>query len=144
MADNETLQSLEHELLVLLRRIRRLVVERARTVHPDLSPVGYSMLLALQDTGPQRASDLVGLFAIDKGAVSRQVGALLDLGLIERSPDPQDRRAAILALTDEGSRRIAAVAAERLREIGERLAEWEPGELETLVSLMSRYNAALE
>ncbi len=144
MADTQTLQSLEHELLVLLRRIRRLVVERARTVHPDLSPVGYSMLLALQDTGPQRASDLVGLFAIDKGAVSRQVGALLDLGLIERSPDPQDRRAAILALTDEGSRRIAAVAAERLREIGERLAEWEPGELETLVSLMSRYNAALE
>ncbi len=144
MADNQTLQSLEHELLVLLRRIRRVVVERARMVHPDLSPVGYSMLLALQDTGPQRASDLVGLFAIDKGAVSRQVGALLDLGLIERSPDPQDRRAAILALTDEGARRITEVAAQRLREIGERLEAWEPGELETLVSLMSRYNAALE
>ncbi len=62
----------------------------------------YSMLMALNDTGPRRASDLVELFSVDKGAVSRQVQALLELGLIERSPDPDDRRAAILAITDEG------------------------------------------
>ena len=87
MADDETMRALEHEMGVLVRRIRRLIAERARMVHPDLSPVAYSMLMALNDSGPRRASDLVDIFSIDKGAVSRQVQALLDLGLIERSPD---------------------------------------------------------
>ena len=107
MADDETMRALEHEMGVLVRRIRRMIAERARMVHPDLSPVAYSMLMALNDSGPRRASDLVDMFSIDKGAVSRQVGSLLDLGLIERSPDPEDRRAAILAITEEGSRRLA-------------------------------------
>ncbi len=76
MADDETMRALEHEMGVLVRRIRRMIAERARMVHPDLSPVAYSMLMALNDSGPRRASDLVDIFAIDKGAVSRHNSAL--------------------------------------------------------------------
>ena len=144
MADDQTMRALEHEMGVLVRRIRRLIAERARLVHPDLSPVGYSMLVALNDSGPRRASDLVDLFSIDKGAVSRQVGSLLDLGMIERSPDPEDRRAAILAITQEGSRRLATVAALRRREVGERLSGWSDEDLRSFVGMMARYNGALE
>lgn len=144
MADEQTMRALEHEMGVLVRRIRRLIAERARMVHPDLSPVGYSMLMALNDSGPRRASDLVDLFSIDKGAVSRQVGSLLELGMIERSPDPEDRRAAILAITDEGSRRLATVAALRRREVGELLSGWTDEELRRFVDMMARYNGALE
>ena len=144
MADDQTMRALEHEMGVLVRRIRRLIAERARLVHPDLSPVGYSMLVALNDSGPRRASDLVDLFSIDKGAVSRQVGSLLELGMIERSPDPEDRRAAILAITEEGSRRLASVAALRRREVGERLSGWSDEDLQRFVGMMARYNGALE
>ena len=97
---------------VLVRRIRRVIAERARMLHPELSPVAYSMLMALNDGGPRRASDLVEIFSIDKGAVSRQVQALLELGLIERTPDPEDRRAMILAISEEGHRRLASIAAD--------------------------------
>jgi DNA-binding MarR family transcriptional regulator len=144
VADDETMRALEHEMGVLVRRIRRLIAERARMVHPDLSPVAYSMLMALNDSGPRRASDLVDLFSIDKGAVSRQVSSLLELGLIERSPDPEDRRAAILAITDEGSRRLATVSALRRREVSDRLASWSENDLRGFVSLLSRYNNELE
>ena len=113
-------------------------------VHPDLSPVAYSMLMALNDSGPRRASDLVDIFSIDKGAVSRQVGALLDLGLIERSPDPEDRRAAILAITEEGSRRLGTIAEMRRREVLERLSGWSDEDLQAFVDVMARYNNALE
>ena len=143
MADDETVRSLEHEMGVLVRRLRRLISERARLVHPDLAPVGYSMLMALQDE-PRRASDLVDLFSIDKGAVSRQVQALLELGLIERTPDPEDRRAAILAITDEGTRRLAKVSDKRRAELLGRLSTWSSEELADFVSALSRYNAALE
>jgi len=144
VADDETMRALEHEMGVLVRRIRRVIAERARMVHPDLSPVAYSMLMALNDSGPRRASDLVDLFSIDKGAVSRQVSALLDLGLIERSPDPEDRRAAILAITAEGTQRLETIREMRLREVSERLSGWNEEDLRAFVSMMGRYNNALE
>jgi DNA-binding MarR family transcriptional regulator len=143
VADDEAVRALEHEMGVLVRRLRRLIAERARLVHPDLAPVGYSMLIALED-GPRRASDLVDLFSIDKGAVSRQVQALLELGLIERSPDPEDRRAAILAITDEGARRLETVREMRRAELLGRLSSWSAEELADFVTALSRYNAALE
>jgi DNA-binding MarR family transcriptional regulator len=144
VVDDETLRSLEHEMGVLVRRLRRVIAERAKMVHPDLSPVAYSMLMALNDSGPRRASDLVDQFSIDKGAVSRQVQALLELDLIERTPDPEDRRAAILAITDEGQRRLKKITHKRRAEVRERLAEWEPQELSDFVTALGRYNATLD
>jgi DNA-binding MarR family transcriptional regulator len=144
MADDETLRSLEHEMAVLVRRIRRVIAERARMLHPELSPVSYSMLMALNDSGPRRASDLVEIFSIDKGAVSRQVQALLELGLIERTPDSEDRRAMILAISEEGHRRLAIIAADRRREVSERLEDWSEQDLTAFVRSLGRYNSALE
>lgn len=143
MADDETMRALEHEMWVLVRRIRRLVAERAALVDPDLSSVGYSMLIALQD-GPRRASDLVDTFSIDKGAVSRQVQALLELELIDRSPDPEDRRAAILSITAKGTSSLETVAERRRAEIGGRLSSWQPEELRDFVESLARYNRTLE
>ena len=144
MVDDETMRALEHEMGVLVRRLRRKIAERARLVHPELSPVAYSMLIALHDSGPRRASDLVDLFSIDKGAVSRQVQSLLELGLIERSPDPEDRRAAILAITADGRNRMESIAEARRTEIRERLGDWTNEDLLGLVSSMARYNEALD
>lgn len=144
MADDETLRALEREVSVLVRRIRRVAAERALMLHPDLSPVAYSLLLALGDSGPQRASDLVELFAIDKGAVSRQVQALLELGLIERRPDPEDRRALIMEASLEGHRRLAGIAANRRQRISDRLEDWSEEELTMFVDSLRRYNSALE
>jgi DNA-binding MarR family transcriptional regulator len=144
VADEEMMRELEHEMGVLVRRIRRLIAERARMVHPDLSPVAYSMLMALNESGSRRASDLVGLFSVDKGAVSRQVQSLLELGLIEREPDPEDRRAAILSITEEGSRRLASIAAARRSEVIGLLSDWEDEDLRAFVRSMARYNSALE
>ncbi len=143
-ADDETLRALEHEMSVLVRRIRRVIAERARMMHPDLSPVAYSMLMSLNDAGPSRASDLVEIFSIDKGAVSRQVQALLELGFIERTQDPEDRRAMILALTEEGERRLDDIAQTRRAEVGQRLSEWSDDELKAFVRSLGRYNSSLE
>ena len=91
-----------------------------------------------------RASDLVGLFSVDKGAISRQVSTLLELGLIERTPDPDDRRAAILALTPHGLERMEAVTLDRRAEFREKLGDWTHDDLRGFVDVMARYNASLE
>ena len=101
-------------------------------------------MMALRDSGPQRASTLVEIFSIDKGAVSRQVQALLELGLIERTPDPEDRRAMILAITEEGRRRMTSVSLARRHEVNARLENWTDEELRAFVRSLGRYNTALE
>ena len=144
VATDETLRALEHEMGVLVRRIRRVIAERARMLHPDLSPVAYSMMIALRDSGPQRASALVEIFSIDKGAVSRQVQHLTDLGLAERAPDPEDGRASLISASDDAVRRLADVSEHRRKALDERLGQWSDQELTDLVRMLGRYNATLE
>ena len=52
----DTVRALEHEVGVLIRRVRRAIGERARAVHPDLQPMSYLMLAHLAESGPLRSS----------------------------------------------------------------------------------------
>lgn len=137
------LRQLEQEVGVLVRRVRRVVHERARAVHPDLQPVSYLVLGYLLHDGPVRASALAVAFDMDKGSVSRQVQTLLDLGLLDRRPDPADGRATLLSVSDEGRRRLADVADHRRKLLAERLGDWTAADLAQFVGLLARYNAAL-
>lgn len=148
MADDDArlraIRSLEHELSVLVRRIKRSIGTRARMVHPDLPAASWSILAGLHDQGPQRSSELADQFTIDKGAVSRQVAILEELGLIAREPDPVDGRAQLVRITDEGARRVAEVQARRREWYEDRLHSWEAGDLAQLAALLGRYNDVLE
>lgn len=142
-ARDEALRGLEHEIGRLLRRIRRGIGDRAAQVDPSLTATAYPLLVTLVELGPHRAADLADLFALDKGAVSRIVHQLLELGLIERAPDPQDGRASILSATAEGKRRLAVTADRRHQEVGRRLADWEPESIASLADGLARFNAAV-
>jgi DNA-binding MarR family transcriptional regulator len=139
----ETLRHLEQEVGVLIRRVRRIIGVRARAVHPDLQGVSYLMLGYLAQHGPLRASALCSVFDMDKGAVSRHIQHLLDLDLVDRTPDPDDGRATLISVSEEGTRRLADVADHRRRMLAERLGDWSADDLEELGVLLSRYNAAL-
>lgn len=138
-----TLTALETEVGVLIRRARRVIGERARAVHPDLQALSYLMLGYVAGHGPVRASEVGAAFHIDKAAVSRQVQHLLDLGLLDRRPDPDDGRATLLSISEEGERRMAAVAEARRRWLDERLGEWSEDELTDFVATLGRYNDVL-
>ena len=58
MPRTETVRALEHEVGVLIRRVRRAIGERARAVHPGLQPMSYLLLAHLAETGPMRSSAL--------------------------------------------------------------------------------------
>lgn len=140
---DEALHRLENELGVLLRRIRSGLAERSAEVHPELGATAYFVLVTLVDQGPRRAADIACAFALDKGSVSRLVHHLVEMGLVEKSPDPQDGRAWILAATDDAVRRLEAARATRHREFGERLADWDDRALAGLAEGLSRFNSAM-
>lgn len=135
------LDALEHEIGVMIRRAKRVVTARAAQVHPDLYPASYLMLGLLRDRGQLRASEVCDVFAIDKGAVSRQVQHVVELGLVERTADPDDRRASLLALTEMGRERLAVVDERRRDLLRQRVDDWADSDLADLVATLARYNA---
>lgn len=139
----DALADLEAEVGVLIRRVRRVIGERARAVHPELMPSSYLMLGYIRDHGPLRASAMCAVFEIDKGAISRQVQHLIDLGLVDRSPDPEDGRATLLSVSADGVERLDAVAAARRELLAERLGDWPATELSDFAASLRRYNDAL-
>jgi len=143
MSRAEELGRLEQEVGVLIRRVKRVIAERARAVHPDLQPASYLMLTFLATEGPQRSSVMSERFNVDKGAISRQVQHLCELGLLVRNPDPVDGRAMLISATPDAVRRMDAVDRDRRRWLEEQLADWSEDDLRTFVGDLGRYNKAL-
>ncbi|GAA2146398.1 MarR family transcriptional regulator [Nocardioides koreensis] len=140
----DSLRLLESEVGVMIRRIRRVLWERARAVHPDLQPASYLMLAYLADHGALRGSGIAEALCIDKGAVSRQLHHLVELGLVDRTPDPADGRATLVSASADAVRRIKDVAEDRRRWLDERLGDWTDEELAGFANVLGRYNAALD
>jgi DNA-binding MarR family transcriptional regulator len=140
----EELGRLEQEVGVLIRRVKRVIGERARAVHPDLQPASYLMLTYLASEGPQRSSVMSEVFGVDKGAISRQVQHLCDLGLLLREADPVDGRAMLISASPDAVHRLHAIDGERRRWLAEQLAEWSEDDLREFVSGLARYNSALD
>jgi DNA-binding MarR family transcriptional regulator len=139
-----SVRRIEAEVGVLIKRVRRVIAERAQEVHESLHPSTFLLLTHLADHGPLRASSIVGHFAMDKASVSRQVQHLLDLGLVDRCPDPEDGRATLLSVSDEGRRRLKDVANHRRKLLDERLGDWDDQELASFAAVLARYNATLD
>lgn len=139
-----SLRELEAQMAVIGRRLRRVVAERAAAVDPSLGAVGYAVLEQLHRHGVCRQSELVTVLSSEKGAVSRAVQQLVELGFVTRLEDPEDGRAHLVDVTPAGRQRLEGVVAARRAAYAERLADWDPAELEAFVASLARYNAALE
>lgn len=138
----ETMRAVEHELAALLRQGRAVSWDIARTVHPDLEPNAYGLLLWLRRCGSIRLTDLATQLGIGKGTLSRQIHGLETLGLVRREPDPSDRRAAQLCLTDEGQRRFDEARGARLGRLRQSLDGWAQEDVVEFARLLRRFNEA--
>jgi DNA-binding MarR family transcriptional regulator len=72
-------------------------------------PLGsFNVLLVLERIPGCRVNDIAVALAITVGGASQSVDRLERRGLCRRRPHPQDRRATIIELTDEGRARCTA------------------------------------
>lgn len=77
---------------------------------------------------------------VGKATITRQLKPLEALGLIERLPDPADGRAHLVALTEEGRRRMLQARAARSQRLRARLGAWPREDVHTLATLLARFN----
>ncbi|HTN55138.1 MAG TPA: MarR family winged helix-turn-helix transcriptional regulator [Microbacterium sp.] len=126
----------ERELGRLFARIRVSWREAAATVHPDLQPLGYQVLVAILGGEATTAGAIMERLQTDKSAVSRQVRHLTELGLVDSIRDSDDRRARQLVATDLAKERVAIARAAYHGRIGERLRAWSSADLDHFADLL--------
>ncbi len=131
-----SLNSIQRELTAFARRARA----TAARMHPDLSLVSYTILAHLEEQQGCRATDLAAHYLLDKSTVSRQVAALERLEYIERRTDPTDQRVQVLHLAPKGVEVLTAAQLNRRAAFDQRLADWEPADLERFAAYLRRYN----
>ncbi|MFF9346716.1 MarR family winged helix-turn-helix transcriptional regulator [Streptomyces sp. NPDC014734] len=133
-----SLDVIQRELTAFARRARA----AAARLHPELPLVSYTLLAHIDDRHGCRATDLAAHYMLDKSTVSRQVGTLEKLGLVERHPDPDDHRIQVLHPTEAGTRALASTQASRRAAYQERLADWTANDLARFAEYLLRYNSA--
>ncbi|MFJ2864598.1 MarR family winged helix-turn-helix transcriptional regulator [Kitasatospora sp. NPDC087314] len=140
MSDEKALLAVEREVALMFRRGRARVAELSRRVHPELEGMAYSLLGYVEQAGPVRVTDVGVHFAVGKATVSRQIRALEELGLVAREADPQDGRAALVSLTEDGRRRYLAARDARMRRVRELLGNWSREDVDRFADLLHRFN----
>lgn len=107
-----------------------------------LSMWGYAVLCGLDGREVRRQATLARSIGADKTRIIGVLDDLQDAGLIDRTPDPADRRVYLLSLTAEGSRVQAAAQADIQRREDALLGHLDEGDraaflraLQTLAAL---------
>jgi DNA-binding MarR family transcriptional regulator len=116
---------------------------KRRSGDPDTSARAF-LLGHVDRLAPVRATDLADATALDLSTISRHLRGLEDAGLLTRSPDPDDRRASLLTVTDEGRVFLADAVRARTALLAEATAGWPTDDVSTLSALMTRLAHDLE
>ena len=127
----------------MVTRLQRalLAMEAPILAAHDLPMWGYVVLSALA-TGPTRTqAALAQAIRADKTRIIPVLDDLQERGLIERRPDPRDRRVRLLAITPAGRDRQATIQ-EAIRAEEERLLGDVPaGDAERFLAVLRRLSA---
>jgi DNA-binding MarR family transcriptional regulator len=112
-----------------------------------LTRADFDVLAALRRSGrpyrlPQKA--LMRELMRQSGTMSFRVDRLQRAGLVRRSPDPHDKRGALVTLTAKGRRRFAAAAPAHLANENRMLSALSRRERDLLISLLRRLLVSLE
>lgn len=102
----------------MLEEFRRNLEEAG---YADVRPTHGCVFRFVRDDG-MRLTELATLAGMTKQSVGELVDDLVDLGYVERIPDPQDRRAKLICLTKKGVKAQCA-GFDLLADIEERWAE---------------------
>jgi DNA-binding MarR family transcriptional regulator len=88
-------------------RLRAVVGKLSRRLRPTLAagglaPTGVSVLMTVGRLSPVGISKLAEIEGVNPTMLSRVIAELCERSLVRRLPDPSDRRAALVEITEAG------------------------------------------
>lgn len=125
--------SVLHALLAVGRLMRQ------RVDGDDLDPSTFWLLKTVGADGPMRVTELAGCSNLDTSTVSRHVAQLDRSGLVERTPDPGDRRAHRIELSVKGRDALNNAYHRRRSLLSRGIGTWDAADVAQLDHLLGRF-----
>lgn len=143
---------LDVEPLEVLSRISRLArhLDRARRIafaEHGLEPWEFDVLTALRRAGPPyqlSPGQLLTQTLVTSGTMTNRIDRLAKKSLVERLPDPSDRRGVLVRLTAEGRHRADSTLAGLLDQERAILVELSPVRRRELAGLLRELTAPFD
>ncbi|MFF5302841.1 MULTISPECIES: MarR family winged helix-turn-helix transcriptional regulator [unclassified Streptomyces] len=103
-----------------------------------LDRAAVALLRQVADSDPLRPGELAQRLGVEASHVTRTVQQLQKSGYVTRVPDPDDRRAQRIELTEAGRKAVSNVRDAGARGMQMALSEWSTDELQQLATLFHR------
>lgn len=133
------------ELAARLRMTLGRLNRRVRQYGPKtLSSSQASTLASVETLGPVRLGDLAAREGVTAPTQSRLVASLEQQGLLRRTPDADDRRATLLAITPQGRRQLERLRGERSAFLVSQLGTLSGDQRQALVNALDALEALAE
>lgn len=101
-------------------------------------------LLQLLSHGDARLSELALRISISVPVASRAIDALAADGLVERRCDPEDARAQLISISENGRTKLTESESLAVQRFAEALADWSAEDAERAVETLQRLNEHLK
>ena len=120
-----------------------MTMSRVRATRLGTAP-GASVVITLAKLGPMRVCDLAAELHLDQSTVSRHLAPLCEQGLVQRTPDPADRRAHVMQATDAGMDLARESIAARVAMLEALVADWTDADRHEFARLVTAFTTTLD
>jgi DNA-binding MarR family transcriptional regulator len=117
--------------MAIVRTSRRLRQEAAGAVG-ELTPTSAAALVTVERRGPLTPSELAEIERVKRPTATRTLRVLGEAGLVERAPDPEDGRSALVSITSAGRERLRRMRRRKNAYLARRMRDLPAGDVETL------------
>jgi DNA-binding MarR family transcriptional regulator len=143
---------LDVEAKKVINRVGRVSVQfdrrfKATLAGQDLSYYAFKLLATLRRAGPPyqlTPTELSRSQLVSSGTMTHQIDQLEEAGLVERQPDPSDRRGSLVTLTAAGRERIDRALLANAEDELAAVAALSPEDRATLERLLRKLLRSLE
>lgn len=118
--------------LAIVRTARRLRQEAAGAGGGELTPTSAAALATVERHGPLTPSELAGIERVKRPTATRTLRVLVEAGLVERTPDPDDGRSALVSVTAAGRERLRRLRGRKNAYLARRMRDLPAEDVATL------------
>lgn len=120
-----------HLRTAIVRTARRLRQEAAAET-TGLTSTSVAALATIERHGPMTPSEIATIERVKRPTITRTLGCLEREGLIDRAPDPDDRRSALVSVNGAGRERLRRLRKRKNAYLARRMRDLSDEEVETL------------
>ena len=132
---------LDLSTLVVFTRAENTIhrIEYQTIKQSGLTPAQFGVLEALYNKGDLRICELIEKILTTSGNITVVIKDLEKEGLIEKKPDPNDKRSCIISLTEEGKKIIEDILPNHIKNIKEIFEVLTDEEKNTLKTILKKF-----